>query len=464
MSTAATGVRRRAGDGRRTRPARPRFPRNETALPGSAESPALLPIEPRGPLDVTVTVPGSKSISNRALICAALADGESHLYGGLESEDTEVMRGCLTALGIHVDSRHDPWLVSGRGGELLAPPQPLFTANSGTTARFVTAAACLAEGPVVVDGGPRMRERPIQDLVDALQALGGRLHVEGNGGCPPVWVEGGGFAGGDIEIDASRSSQYVSAVMMAAPYAQYDVNLRFVDDVVVSRPYIDLTIDVMKAFGAETGWTDGPGREAVFVRAGATYASRHYHVEPDASAATYPFCAAAIAGGRVRIENIPDRSHQSDFGILGLLERMGCRVTREGRAVTVEGPPNGLRSLGEVDMNHMSDAALTYAVLCLFADGPTTITNVAHIRIKETDRLAALETELRRMGARAEATESALRIQPGPLHGAEIETYDDHRMAMAFSLAGLRVPGVVIKDPACVTKTWPNYFEVLKHL
>ena len=200
------------------------------------------------------------------------------------------------------------------------------------------------------------------------------------------------------------------------------------------------------------------------MRAGVPYQPRRYTVEPDASAATYPFCAAAIAGGRVRVDHIPDHSHQSDFGILGLLERMGCKVTREGQSVTVEGPPDGLKSLGEVDMNHMSDAALTYAVLCLFADGPTTITNIAHVRFKETDRLHALETELRRLGARAEAGRHSLLIRPGPLHGAEIETYDDHRMAMAFSLAGLRVPGVVIKDPDCVVKTWPNYFEVLRHL
>ena len=200
------------------------------------------------------------------------------------------------------------------------------------------------------------------------------------------------------------------------------------------------------------------------MRARQPYRKRDYTVEPDASAATYPFCAAAIAGGRVRIEGIPERSHQSDFGILGLLERMGCTVTREGTTVTVEGPSDGLRSLGEVDMNAMSDGALTYAVLALFADGPTTIQNIAHIRVKETDRLQALETELRRLGARVTASADSLHIQPGPLHGAEIETYDDHRIAMAFSLAGLRVPGVVIKNPECVAKTWPNYFDVLRHL
>ena len=430
----------------------------------SPDSPSALAIDPRGPLDVTVRVPGSKSITNRVLIAAALADGESHIAGALESEDTEMMREALIAMGVHVDSRHDPWLVPGRGGVLRSPAEPLFTANSGTSARFLTAVATLAEGEVVIDGGARMRQRPIDDLVEALVALGASAEVQGQGGCPPVRLAGGGIAGGEIEIDARRSSQYVSAVLLAAPFAQYDVTLRFVDDVLVSRPYVDLTLDVMKAFGAETDWLDTPGREALFVRAGVHYAARSYTVEPDASAATYPFCAAAIAGGRVRIDDIPVRSHQADFGILGLLERMGCKVTRQGESVTVEGPPSGLKSLGEVDMNHMSDAALTYAVLCLFADGPTTITNIAHVRIKETDRLAALETELRRLGARAEATRDSLRIQPGPLHGAEIETYDDHRMAMAFSLAGLRVPGVVIKDPDCVVKTWPNYFEVLRHL
>ena len=253
-------------------------------------------------------------------------------------------------------------------------------------------------------------------------------------------------------------------MLLAAPYAEQDVALSFVDEILVSRPYVDLTLDVMKAFGADAEWLDIPERETLSVRAGAHYEPRHYTVEPDASAATYPFCAAAIAGGRVRVDDIPDRSHQSDFGILGLLERMGCEVTREGQSVTVEGPSGGLKSLGEVDMNHMSDAALTYAVLCLFANGPTTITNIGHVRFKESDRLTALETELRRMGGRAEAGADFLHIRPGPLHGAEIETYDDHRMAMAFSLAGLRVPGIVIKNPDCVVKTWPNYFEVLRHL
>jgi 3-phosphoshikimate 1-carboxyvinyltransferase len=433
-------------------------------LSESPDSRSALAIEPRGPLDVTVRVPGSKSITNRALIAAALAQGESLIAGGLASEDTEVMRASLAAMGISLDAEHELWVISGRGGVLRSPAEALHTANSGTSARFLTAVASLAEGAVIVDGGPRMRERPIADLVDALIDLGARAEILGQDGCPPVRLAGGGLAGGEIEIDARRSSQYVSGVLLAAPYAQQDVTLRFVEDVLVSRPYVDLTLDVMKAFGAEAGWRDTGDRETLVVRAGVHYQPRRYTVEPDASAATYPFCAAAIAGGRVHIDDIPEHSHQSDFGILGLLERLGCAVRREGQRVTVEGPAKGLKSLGEVDMNHMSDAALTYAVLCLFADGPTTITNIAHVRFKETDRLAALETELRRIGGRAEADEHSLHIRPGPLHGAEIETYDDHRMAMAFSLAGLRVPGIVIKDPGCVVKTWPNYFEVLRHL
>jgi 3-phosphoshikimate 1-carboxyvinyltransferase len=425
-----------------------------------APLPPALPIEPRGHLDARVQVPGSKSITNRALLIAALADGTSRLMGCLSSVDTEVMREALLALGAQLEIGDD-WFVQGTGARLRCPDAPLHTENSGTSARFLTAVATLAPGPVTIDGSSRMRERPIGDLADALRALGAGIEILGRNQCPPVRVLGGGLPGGEAEIDARRSSQYVSAVLLAAPYASQKVQLRFVDEVLVSRPYVDLTLEVMRAFGAEAGWTRKGHLE---VRSGRPYVARDYQVEPDASSAAYPFCAAAIAGGRVRVENIPERSVQADFGLLPLLERMGCRVRREAGGVEVRGPAQGLRSLGEVDMNALPDAALAYAVVALFANAPTRITNVGNLRIKETDRLAALETELRRLGARAEAGVDWLRITPGPLHGAEIETYDDHRMAMAFALAGLRVPGVVIRDPACVSKTWPNYFEVFRHL
>jgi len=460
--------------------------------------PASLTIETRGRLEGRVSVPGSKSITNRALLLAALADGESRLLGGLESDDTVVMRAALRAMGIGLETEgarashsasgaaapsktsdipdtsdessdsapeEEIWRVRGHGGRFEPPDHALDCGNSGTTLRFLTAALTLAPGPIVVDGNARMRERPISDLVSALRALGAELSIEGKNDCPPVRVHGGGLPGGAARIDGSRSSQYVSAVLQAAPFAARDVELSFKDDVIVSRPYIDLTLEVMRDFGAEVEWRrTADGSERLWVKSGQPYTAREYRIEPDASSAADPFCAAAIAGGRVSVSGIPEHSLQADFQILGLLERMGCRVEREGDCVTVIGSSSPLRSLGEIDMNDFPDAVLAYAVVSLFADHPTTIRNVANLRIKETDRLAALETELRKLGARAEAGPDWLCIQPGPLRGAEIETYDDHRMAMSFALAGLRVPGVVILDPGCVAKTWPGYFDAFAEL
>jgi 3-phosphoshikimate 1-carboxyvinyltransferase len=319
--------------------------------------------------------------------------------------------------------------------------------------------ACLADGPVTIDGTARMRERPIADEAEALRALGAEVEILGRGGCPPVRVQGGGLPGGEATIDARRSSQYVSGILLAAPYAARDVTLRFLDGVLVSRSFVDLTLDVMQAFGAEAA----PEADAVRVRAGRHYRPRTHAIEPDAQSAVYGFAAAAIAGGRVRVEGIPASSRQTDLAVLDVLEAMGCRVERHADAVTVTAPAQGLRGV-DVDMNAIPDAVLAVAVVALFAEGPTRLRNIAHLRIKESDRLAALETELRRLGARAEATRDALRIEPAPLHGAEIETYDDHRMAMAFALAGLRVPGVRIRDPGCVAKTWPDYFAALAAL
>ncbi len=425
--------------------------------------PARWVIETRGPLTGEIAVPGSKSITNRALLLAALAEGPSRLVGALESDDTRVMREALRAMGIASESESGDsvWRVHGRGGHFADPGHALDCGNSGTTVRFLTAALTLAEQPIVVDGNARMRERPIADLVTCLNALGAPVQSIGRDDCPPVRIEGGGLPGGAAEIDGSRSSQYVSAVLQAAPYARRDVLLTFRGGVIVSRPYIDLTLQVMRRFGADADW-DGDDR--LRVTAGRPYVPQHYRIEPDASSAAYPFCAAAITGGRVTVAGIPAASHQADFAILGLLERMGCRVERSAERVTLRGPTEHLRSLGEIDMNDFPDAVLAYAVVALFADGPTTIRNVANLRIKETDRLAALETELRKLGAGATTGPDWIRIEPRPLHGAEVETYDDHRMAMSFALAGLRVPGVVILDPACVSKTWPGFFAAFDAL
>jgi 3-phosphoshikimate 1-carboxyvinyltransferase len=276
-----------------------------------------------------------------------------------------------------------------------------------------------------------------------------------------VRVAGGGLRGGTASIDARRSSQFVSAVLLVAPYAREDVVIHPEAGLVVSRPYIDLTLQVMRAFGAECGWADG-GRE-LFVARNRRYQARRFQVEPDASAAAYPLAAAAIAGGRVCVEGVPSDSQQSDFRLVDVLAKMGCRVERGADWLALGGPAGKLHGV-DTDMNDLPDAVLALAVVAIFAEGPTRIRNVPNLRIKETDRLAALERELSKLGARVQTGQDWLLIEPGPLHGAVIDTYDDHRMAMAFALAGLRVPGVVIREPGCVSKTWPDYFEALECL
>jgi 3-phosphoshikimate 1-carboxyvinyltransferase len=371
------------------------------------------------------------------------------------------MREALRALGVSIDVRGDTWVVQGRDGVLHAPQAPLDARASGTTARFLCACATLADAPVVIDGAPRMRERPIDDLVAALQALGADAEILGRDGCPPVRLGGGGFRGGRATIDASRSSQFVSAVLLAAPYAREDVVLDPKDGVMVSTPYVDLTLQVMNAFGADAAWLPGG---SLRVAKGHPYVARDFAIEPDASAAAYPFCAAAIAGGAVCVEGVRSDSLQADWKLLDVLAEMGCSIERDANAVTVRRAPDAPLAGIDVDMNGFPDAVLALAVVALFANSPTRIENVANLRITETDRLAALERELAKLGARATAGPDWLSIEPGPLRGAAIDTYDDHRMAMAFALAGLRVPGVRIREPGCVAKTWPGYFAMLEQL
>lgn len=426
----------------------------------------IQPLDGRGGLlDARVRAPGSKSITNRALVCAALADGTSELRDPLASDDTQAMTGALEAFGIVIETAPDTWRVHGRSGNLRAPDAPLDARASGTTARFLTAIAALADGTVRIDGSPRMRERPIRDLTDALSSLGVTLEVLGKNGCPPVEIRGtAAIAGGRAEIDASRSSQFVSALLLAAPMAQRAVTL-VPGKTIVSRPYIDLTLAVMRAFGADAHWSAGNAAGELHI-APQPYQSRRFAIEPDASAVTYPLAAAAISGGRVVVPGVPEQSAQGDFGFVDLLVQMGCRAERQGDALTLTGPsPNELRGI-DLDLNAMPDTVLTLAVVALFASSPTHIRNVGNLRIKESDRLAALENELRKLGADVESGEDELRIRPTPerYRGAEIATYDDHRVAMALALAGLRIPGVVIDDPACVSKTWPDYWDAMSFL
>jgi 3-phosphoshikimate 1-carboxyvinyltransferase len=406
----------------------------------------------------TICVPGSKSITNRALVLAALAEGPSVLHGALRSEDTELMVAALQQLGFGLDIRWPTVRVEGRAGQIPRSTADLFVGNSGTTMRFLTAMVVLGNGRYRLDGVPRMRERPIQDLLDALQQLGVTARSEQENGCPPVIVESaGGIHGGRVRVRADVSSQFLSGLLMAAPLADQPIDFE-VEGPLVSEPYIDMTVAMLGEFGVEvesgeTGRLRVAGRQR--------YKGRSYAIEPDASAASYFFGAAAITGGKVTIPGFGSRSLQGDVRFVELLEEMGCTVGRGDAETAVHG--GRLRGI-DVDMHAISDTVMTLAAVACFAEGPTTIRNVAHIRHKETDRLTALATELQRVGAGIDEHADGLTIHPRPLHGAAIDTYNDHRLAMSMSLLGLRIPGIIIKNPGCVAKTYPEYFRDLERL
>jgi 3-phosphoshikimate 1-carboxyvinyltransferase len=434
------------------------------------------------PVKGRVRPPGSKSITNRALVAAALADGESRLTGVLDSRDTQVMIDGLHRLGIPVD--HDAAAavatVRGCGGRPPAETAELRLENSGTSIRFLTAVCALGRGTYRLDGNERMRQRPIGDLAAALRQLGVHVVCESAGDCPPVEVRSAGLCGGTVTVSGEISSQYLSALLLAAPGAESRVEI-VVDGELVSRPYVEMTLGVMRAFGVavDARWhclTDaanaGPGdstaggiRQAVarprFVVEPQTYRAADYAVEPDASAASYFLAAAAITGGSVTVDGLNRNSLQGDVAFADVLESMGCRVEWGADSVTVHGGP--LRGI-DVDMNAISDTAQTLAAVAVFADGPTRIRNIAHVRHKETDRIAAVATELRRLGLRADEHDDGLTIHPGRPQPAVIQTYDDHRMAMSFALIGLRANGIAIADPGCTAKTYPRFFEDLNRL
>ena len=426
--------------------------------------PDRLPIRPLDrPPDATVRVPGSKSITNRALVLAALTGkGDAWaLRGALRSEDTELMVEALRTLGFRVLTEWEDAAVfvsSAEDGPLIpSPGAELFVGNSGTTMRFLTAMVGLGHGRFRLDGVPRMRERPIQDLLDALGQLGVRAFSERGNGCPPVVVEADGLAGGTVRIRGDISSQFLSGLLMAAPFARGEVAIE-VEGPLVSRPYVAMTLAMMRHFGANVT-AAGDRRFHVAGRRPAGVGS--YTIEPDASAASYFFGAAAITGGTVTVPGLGRASLQGDVRFAEVLADMGCELTDGPDGLTVRGGP--LRGI-DADLNDISDTVMTLAAVACFADGPTTIRNVAHIRHKETDRLAALATELRRLGAEVEEFADGLTIRPAPLRGATVETYNDHRMAMSLALVGLRVPGVVITNPGCVAKTYPRFFEDLAAL
>ncbi len=364
-----------------------------------------------GPVRGRIRPPGSKSITNRALVCAALAEGDSKLLAALESEDTRVMAHSLRHLEIAVNNEAaaNTMDVFGCGGDIPARSAELYIANSGTSMRFLTALVALGHGWFRLDGTPRMRERPIQDLLDGLAQLGVSAESEASNGCPPVIVHGAGLAGGKAKVNGDLSSQFLSGLLMAAPYARQPVELT-VEGELVSRPYVGLTLAVMKAFGIEVPTTD----LSHFVVPKGRYQGRTYQVEPDATAASYFFAAAAITGGDVTVEGLSRNSLQGDLAFCDCLAQMGCEVRYDANSINVVG--RQLHGI-EVNMNAISDTVQTLAAVALFADGPTSITGVGHIRHKETDRIGNLAVELRKFGANVDELVDGLRITPAALHG-----------------------------------------------
>lgn len=415
-------------------------------------------ITPCGLLDARIRPPGSKSLTNRALVCAAAAEGVSRLTGVLDSEDVQVMVAALNSVGVAVehDAAASVAVVTGRGGPITTPaPADLYIANSGTTVRFLTALLAAGQGTFRLHGTPRMHERPIDALLKALAGLGAQATSERSDGCPPVVLRAAGLDGGVVEVAGDVSSQYLSGLLMAAPLARADVEIRVIGEL-VSRPYVDMTLAVMQAFGATAATSDD--MRTLRVPAPRGYRAADYAVEPDASAASYFFAAAAIAGGRVVVEGLSRDSLQGDVAFCDCLQAMGCEVRWGVDEIKVVGGP--LRG-GDFNMNAISDTVQTLAAVALFAEGPTTITGVAHNRHKETDRIGDLARELRKLGATVDEFDDGLRITPGELRPAEIATYHDHRMAMSLALVGLRQAGVVILDPGCTAKTYPRFFEDL---
>jgi 3-phosphoshikimate 1-carboxyvinyltransferase len=404
----------------------------------------------------TVQLPGSKSISNRALLLAALATGETEAIGVLESDDTARMLDALAALGVRcrrIASGH--YVVSGAGGPFGVKSAELFLGNAGTAFRPLTAVLALCGGRYRLSGVPRMHERPIGDLVDALNAAGADIRYLGNAGFPPLEIRPAARPLDDsLRVRGDVSSQFLSALLLALPLAGTATTLHVEGDL-VSKPYVAITLELMNRFGVTVAHEDWA---RFTVPAGARYASPgRMHVEGDASSASYFLAAGAIGGGPVRVTGVGRGSIQGDVRFVEVLERMGARVALGDDWIEVRGQPP-LRAF-DADLNHIPDAAMTAAVLALFADGPCTVRNVANWRVKETDRLAAMATELRKVGATVEEGADFIRVvPPAKRQPATIDTYDDHRVAMCFSLVSLGGVAVRINDPDCVGKTFPEYF------
>jgi 3-phosphoshikimate 1-carboxyvinyltransferase len=415
-------------------------------------------IDPVGPVQADVRLPGSKSITHRALLLAALADGESRVANALRAEDTLLTAGALAQVGVTIVWEAGDLRVASPARRWHTPAGPILLGNSGTSMRLLLGVLAAGRGTFVLDGSPRLRERPIGPIVAALAGQGLQCRYLGNTGFPPVEIRAGGLEGGEILVDASQSSQFLSALLMAAPCAAQDVVVSW-RGTAASLPYVHLTLAVMERFGVRHEWL---AANRVLVPAPQSIHACEVAVEGDCSSASYFWAAAALTGGRVTTGPLAPDALQGDCAFLAILERMGCRVTWGETAVTVIGGPRLLPV--DLDMNAMPDLVPTLAVLAAFGDGESRIRNVGHLRIKESDRLQVVALELARLGADVEEYADGLRIRGGGLKGGAVQAHDDHRIAMAFALVGLRVPGVAIHGAEAVAKSFPQFWDLFDRL
>ncbi len=415
-----------------------------------------------GKVQGAVDIPGSKSYTNRAIMCACLADGRSVLRNASSCEDTRLLTDALGEIAFTISEARErkELIVEGLNGEIPARRANLDLGNAGTSIRFLMSFLALSHGDFVLDGDERMRQRPVDDLIVALNHLGCRALSVQNNGCPPVVIVASGLRGGRVEVSGDRSSQFVSSLLLAAPYASAPLDIA-VRGKMVSRPYIQMTLQTMAAFGVEVEEAVGKDEVVYRVRSGQGYRAATYKVEPDASGATYFWALAAITGGTVSTPGFQKESLQADIRFLELLAQMGAQVKwRDGGVVVTGGELKGI----DADLGDLPDAVPTLAVTALFAKGPTTIRGVPHLRIKESDRIASLRKELEKLGASVEEREDGLEVRPGTFRGATIETYNDHRIAMSFAIAGAARGGVRVEGPSCVEKSFPDFFDRLMAL
>ena len=414
-------------------------------------------IKPAEKIVATVACPASKSYTNRALLIAALADGVSTLSNPLLSDDTKYMHLALEQFGISIKQEDHAFIVSGTGGKIKCPSNEISIGLAGTTMRFLTTFSALAPGTTKLTGKQRMLERPISDLLNALNQMGVNARSLKNNGCPPLEISGGCVSGGQITLAGDKSSQYLTSVLLCAPYFKSDTTINIIGEL-TSKPYADITLDIMQTFGVTV---ENKNYAQFHVSCDQIYSAMDYTVEADWSSASYFLAAAAITQGEMTLTGLNPDSIQGDASFLNVLEQMGCTIKKSYQKIFIKGNP--LRGI-DINMNNMPDVVQTLAVTSLFAKGETRISGIGNLRIKETDRIEALKEELSKLGARIEAGQDFIKIYPGTYIPANIETYNDHRMAMSLALAGLKIPGICIKNPSCVEKSFPDFFEQLENI